>query len=136
MSKKNKSSEPTISNIQSMTGFGKGSVPGTSATIEVEIKSVNSRFLDIICKLPRAYQEWESEIRSSIAAALQRGRVEVSVSRQAKSVSANSVSFNRPIFEAYWKSYQAVHKEFGGELGAEDEVPELVERNLIPGQYP
>ena len=50
--------------IESMTGFGSASLLTDKFTIEVEIKSINSRFLDIAVRLPRSLNSKEIEIRN------------------------------------------------------------------------
>lgn len=81
-----------VSNIYSMTGFGECLVvePEVGASIRVQIKSVNSRFLDLNVKLPIVYSSAETEIQKRIKTKIKRGRVEVSVSRVLQSSEGNS----------------------------------------------
>ena len=62
--------------IQSMTGYGKAECELKDRKITVEIKSLNSKNLDIYTKIPGIYREKELEIRNSISKTLQRGKVE------------------------------------------------------------
>ncbi|MEL6484507.1 MAG: YicC/YloC family endoribonuclease, partial [Bacteroidota bacterium] len=62
--------------IQSMTGFGKQVVQLPSKKITVEIKSLNSKNLDINARMPQGYREMELEIRKLIADELVRGKVD------------------------------------------------------------
>ncbi|WP_421823867.1 YicC/YloC family endoribonuclease [Flagellimonas oceanensis] len=62
--------------IQSMTGFGKHVVQLPSKKITIELKSLNSKNLDINARLPQFYREKELELRKIIAAALNRGKVD------------------------------------------------------------
>ena len=62
--------------IQSMTGFGKHVVQLPSKKITVELKSLNSKNLDINARLPQFYREKELELRKMIAGALDRGKVD------------------------------------------------------------
>ncbi|RDY60006.1 YicC/YloC family endoribonuclease [Flagellimonas nanhaiensis] len=63
--------------IQSMTGFGKHVVQLPSKKITVELKSLNSKNLDINARIPQAYREKELEIRKMIADSLVRGKVDL-----------------------------------------------------------
>ena len=63
--------------IQSMTGFGKHVVQLPSKKITVEIKSLNSKNLDINARIPQAYREKELELRKMIADSLVRGKVDL-----------------------------------------------------------
>ncbi|MCK0161046.1 YicC/YloC family endoribonuclease [Allomuricauda sp. F6463D] len=62
--------------IQSMTGFGKHVVQLPSKKITIELKSLNSKNLDINARLPQFYREKELELRKIIASALDRGKVD------------------------------------------------------------
>jgi uncharacterized protein (TIGR00255 family) len=61
--------------INSMTGYGKGSAEKGSTTAEVEIKSVNSRYLDLFLKLPITLQSKEYEIREILKTRIKRGKI-------------------------------------------------------------
>lgn len=65
--------------IASMTGYGKGAVQDGSMTIEAEIKSLNSRFLDLSLRLPRNLMNKELEIREKIRTKIRRGKVYLSI---------------------------------------------------------
>ena len=65
--------------IQSMTGYGKQVVQLPSKTITIEIKSLNSKGLDLNTRVPSAYREKELEIRDLLAKSLQRGKVDFSL---------------------------------------------------------
>ena len=63
--------------IQSMTGFGKSVVQLPSKKITVEIKSLNSKNLDINARIPSTYREKELELRKLIASSLNRGKIDL-----------------------------------------------------------
>lgn len=65
--------------IQSMTGYGKEVVQLPSKTISIEIKSLNSKGLDLNTRVPSAYREKELEIRDLLAKSLQRGKIDFSL---------------------------------------------------------
>lgn len=75
--------------ILSMTGFGKTVTHHELADIKVEMKSVNSKYLDAHIRLPRGFQLLEIQIRTMLSEILQRGKVDVSIDirpKRAKSV--------------------------------------------------
>ncbi|RMG44529.1 MAG: YicC family protein [Candidatus Dadabacteria bacterium] len=88
-----------------MTGFGKAVGENDLVILTVEIKSVNSRFLDSSFKLPREYNQFEADLRDLISQSIQRGRVDVYVNRQPKKDADLYVYFNRKAFDAYWEIY-------------------------------
>jgi len=65
--------------IQSMTGYGKEVVQLPSKTITIEIKSLNSKGLDLNTRVPSAYREKELEIRDLLAKSLERGKIDLSL---------------------------------------------------------
>ncbi len=65
--------------IQSMTGFGKHVLQLPSKKITVELKSLNSKNLDINARLPQAYREKELELRKAISESLVRGKVDLNL---------------------------------------------------------
>ena len=66
--------------IHSMTGYGKGIAESPTAKITVEIKSLNSKQLDLLTRIPAVLREREMHMRSRMASVLCRGKVEASVS--------------------------------------------------------
>jgi uncharacterized protein (TIGR00255 family) len=77
--------------MKSMTGFGAGRVPAPGGHLSVEIKSVNSRFLELRLGLPREQQALEGELRRLVQSKIERGRVEVSVRREGRAKRANRI---------------------------------------------
>lgn len=86
--------------IYSMTGFGKAWVQLPLKKITVEIKSLNSKNLDLSVRLPQPYKEKELEIRNLIAQKLERGKVECSVYIEVTG-EETSATINAPIVKAY-----------------------------------
>lgn len=81
--------------IRSMTGYGRAEATGDRTILTVECKSVNHRHLDVSLKLPRVAGGFESDARRLIQAAVQRGRVDVSVSVSAvEGVVLNPLTIN------------------------------------------
>jgi len=94
-----------------MTGFGSGRSDGRGVRIEVEIKSANSRFLDLSFKLPRLYGIFEPELRDLVGRSVQRGRVEVSIVRVEKARTGSGVTFRSDLFKAAAAVYGRAFRE-------------------------
>jgi len=65
--------------IKSMTGFASAAVTSGSWSLSVEIRTYNSRHLDMVLRLPPGYSDLEERVRALIAARLTRGRVEAKI---------------------------------------------------------
>ena len=83
-----------------MTGFGKGEATLRNKKITVEIRSLNSKQLDLSLRLPAVYRQSEYEIRNLIARTIQRGKVDVFVSVESQSVETPA-RINREVFREY-----------------------------------
>ena len=68
--------------LNSMTGFGSSSFSAKDFSLDVEIKSVNGRFLDVNIKGPRLYFSIEQDIRKISDEKLSRGRVDILIRRR------------------------------------------------------
>ncbi len=86
--------------LYSMTGFGKAVVEIPNKKITVEIKSLNSKQIDIAARVPSVYRECELEIRNIIARRLERGKVDVTVSVETIAPDA-TMHLNIPVMGAY-----------------------------------
>lgn len=86
--------------IKSMTGFGKGEASFGTKKITVELRSLNSKQLDLNIKLPALHRQSETELRNLVAQRLQRGKVDLFVSVESQQVET-SAHINREIFREY-----------------------------------
>ncbi len=86
--------------LYSMTGFGKAVVEIPNKKITVEIKSLNSKQIDIAARVPCVYRECELEIRNIIARRLERGKIDVTVSVETIAPDA-TMRLNIPVMAAY-----------------------------------
>src|SRR5690554_6729856 len=88
--------------IQSMTGFGKHVIQLPSKKITIEIKSLNSKSLDLNVRIPSAYREKELELRKAIASSLIRGKVDFGL--YIENTGLESVTgINEAVVRAYMK---------------------------------
>lgn len=98
-----------------MTGFGKAVAEADDKKITVEIKSLNSKQLDLSLRIPQLLRENEPELRAEIARKLERGKVEVTVYVE-QSGEETVAHFNLPLLKAYRQSLT--------EMAAELDIPE------------
>ena len=87
--------------IQSMTGYGKTVVTYKEKKINVEIKSLNSKALDLSTRIAPLYREKEMEIRSMISKALERGKVDFSIWTDVNTLAA-ATPINKVLVENYY----------------------------------
>ena len=86
--------------VKSMTGFGKGEAALQNKKITVEIRSLNSKQLDLGLRLPAVYRQSEYEIRNIIALTIQRGKVDVFVTVESQAVETPA-RINKEVFREY-----------------------------------
>ena len=96
--------------IQSMTGFGKATLQLPTKKITVEIKSLNSKGLDLNVRMPSLYREMELGLRNQIALQLERGKVDFSIFIES-TAEQTSTKVNVPIVKAYMEQLRAVYAE-------------------------
>ena len=94
--------------IQSMTGFGKATMQLPTKKITVEVKSLNSKGLDLSVRMPSVYREMELGLRTQIATALERGKVDFSIFIESTS-DQTSTKVNVPIVQEYMNQLKAVY---------------------------
>lgn len=93
--------------IVSMTGFGKASKQLPTKKITVEIKSLNSKGLDLNVRMPSAYREIELSLRNKISQVLERGKVDVSLYVEMTGTETSS-KVNAPVVSEYMNQMKAV----------------------------
>lgn len=99
--------------IQSMTGFGSSQMKTADLEIEVTIKSLNGRFLEIRTHLPREYGLFERDVKSRVSAALQRGTVDVYISRRPRGSTGAHMAIDMAAARAWLKNYRSLGRELG-----------------------
>lgn len=110
---KKRSRKGTLSPLSSMTGFGRGVAVTPQGRIEVELRAVNSRFLDLVLKLPRVCNEFEAEIRQRLQAKLARGKVECYVLRTISLSTKPAVTFQPLVLDAYLTQFDQLVGKLG-----------------------
>jgi uncharacterized protein (TIGR00255 family) len=87
--------------ITSMTGFGRGEASADGISVTVELKSVNSRYLDISLRLPSSIQDHELDIKEILKNHLERGKVNVSVRVDKSETGEPEITFNKKLVSGY-----------------------------------
>ena len=98
--------------IQSMTGYGKAVVAYKDKKINVEIKSLNSKALDLNARIAPLYREKEMEMRQMVAQALIRGKVDFSIWIE-KEEGVDATPINKALVGNYFSQMQNLAREFG-----------------------
>ena len=98
--------------IQSMTGYGKAVVAYKEKKINVEVKSLNSKQLDLQTRIAPLYREKEMEIRQMVASALVRGKVDFSLWIE-KDALVDATPINAALMENYYQQLKDVSSKTG-----------------------
>lgn len=97
-----------------MTGHGRASEPITGKTLTAELKSVNSRYLDIACKMPKIYIRFEERIKQLIREYASRGKIELFLSfDNFTEDDEQTVCLNRGYLKSYIECLRTMRDEFG-----------------------
>jgi len=96
-----------------MTGYGRAKLENENREINVEIKSVNHRYLDLNIKVPRLYAYLEDMVKKTAQSSLVRGKVDIYVSIKEKEGSDIKISPNMPVIEGYLNAAKAISERFG-----------------------
>ena len=98
--------------IRSMTGFGRGAFASPEKQINIEIKTVNHRFMDLSVKLPRMLMCFEDRIRKGVQARLKRGKVDVFVTYVELQKPSSEVHVDKGLADAYLKTFGEIVEEY------------------------
>ncbi len=98
--------------IQSMTGYGKAMAAYKDKKIHVEVKSLNSKALDLSTRIAPVYREREMEIRQTVAKALVRGKVDVSIWIE-KEAGSDAVPINGALVQNYYEQIRTIASQCG-----------------------
>jgi len=96
--------------ISSMTGYGRRQTTWPDGTVTVEIRSVNHRFLEVACRLPRTLSHLEEGIKKVVQQRCARGRVDLSVLVQSGKGKAASINLDQALAKQYHRALQGLKK--------------------------
>ena len=98
-----------------MTGFGLAQYDNGQLQINVEVKSLNSKFLDLGLRLPKAFSEKEVEVRNLINEKLERGKISISIEYQRYGQQEVKQTYNETLFLAYYNQLKKLSDKVMGQ---------------------
>ncbi len=96
--------------IRSMTGFGRRQGSWQDGSVTVEIRSVNHRFLDVACRLPRSLNHLEETFKKAVQQRCTRGRIDLTVSVQGGRGKAGTVSLDQSLAKQYHQTLRTLKR--------------------------
>ena len=118
-----------------MTGFGKSEISLPTKKITAEVRSLNSKQLDLAVKLPGIYRTYEFEIRSMGAAAIIRGKADITITVE-NTATQTSATVNKDIFREYLRqvtdalAFSGVDADYDAIIPAVLRMPEVVSSHV------
>ena len=97
--------------IRSMTGYGKGYLSVGNREYQVEIKSVNHRYLDISIKMPKMLSYLEEDIKKQISKRIKRGKVDVYITFENNSQEGRNIKINKELAKIYINQLKELAQE-------------------------
>lgn len=97
--------------IKSMTGYGKGNISKNLRNYQVEIKSVNHRYLDISVKMPRVLSYLEEDVKKVISSKVKRGKIDVFITFENSSTEGKEIKINNEIAKMYINQLKQLAEE-------------------------
>ena len=115
----------------SMTGFGKSEVTIGHLHVNIEIRSLNSKFLDLTLKIPTVFKEIDSSLRSLIKNDLKRGKVELAIHYE-KISSGSKITINKEQLKNYYNQLKEISTELNNQndkdfIGYALKLPEVIQ---------
>lgn len=98
--------------MKSMTGYGRGVATRDGRTVSVELKSVNNRFLDISCKLPKSLAYLEDAVQKGVKQKISRGSVDVFLTYENLTESSKKVNIDKALAAEYIAAAKTLRAEF------------------------
>lgn len=111
-----------------MTGYGQGEASNNRFSAQVEVKSVNHRYLDLFFRIPKQYSQLEETLRQTISRRISRGRLEVVLSLEEFGDQERIVQINKALLQGYLHALAAIQAELGS-----DEPIQLPQVLSLPG---
>jgi len=119
--------------IKSMTGYGFGAKDNQKVKYTVEIKSLNSKFLELTLRLPKAFSDKELALRGECSRLIERGKVNIAVSVEYVDQTAAAATINAALLKNYYRQLEAIADELDTERGNLFELalnmPEVISHN-------
>jgi uncharacterized protein (TIGR00255 family) len=103
--------------IKSMTGYGIASFDSGNTKYTVEVKSLNSKFLELSLRLPKIFAEKEFQLRNDCSKLIERGKVNLSINTEQVSQSVKAAGIDKDLLKHYYNQLKAVSEELGEPTG-------------------
>lgn len=100
--------------LHSMTGFGRAVLERGNRTAIVEIRCLNSKYLDLNLRFPSAYRHKEPDIRNKVGKALSRGKIDLTISLDSTDPAVTQ-HINRKLATAYYRELESLRHELGAD---------------------
>jgi len=101
--------------LKSMTGFGKATLEINEKTVNVEIRSLNSKGTDISLRLASGLRNYELELRNELSKQLERGKIDISIYMESNKVET-PVEINMDLAKSYYEQLKKLGKELNEEV--------------------
>jgi uncharacterized protein (TIGR00255 family) len=99
--------------IKSMTGYGVAGFENEHLVIQVEVRTLNSKMLDLSIRSPRQFADKESEIRNRVQTILDRGKVSISIDFLVKGNQSLPIQLNEDLFKIYYATFERLATSVG-----------------------
>jgi uncharacterized protein (TIGR00255 family) len=96
--------------IRSMTGFGRQQAPWQDGAVTVEVRTVNHRFLEVACRLPRSLSHLEESFKKAVQQCCTRGRVDLTVTVQGGKGRAGTINLDQSLAKQYHQALRTLKK--------------------------
>jgi len=103
--------------IKSMTGYGIASFDSGNTKYTVEVKSLNSKFLELSLRLPKIFAENEFQLRNDCSKLIERGKVNLSINTEQVSQSVKAAGIDKDLLKHYYNQLKEVSVELGEPTG-------------------
>lgn len=117
--------------IRSMTGFGQAVRTAAGYKIQIDLKSVNHRYHEIMVRMPREWIQFEDTVKTRIKQLTKRGKIDVFITIERESGEARSVWIDWPLVEGYSQAAEQIAKKYAivGALSMQEllQIPGLVQ---------
>ena len=113
--------------IKSMTGFGRGETVSAGKRMQVEMKSLNHRYMEIVLRVPAALSTLETEIKKKIGERFSRGKIEISIrmDHEGNQDGTQGLMLNLPLVRQYYSLLSQIKEEL--------QLPDAVTLNMMSG---
>ena len=107
----------SLNMIKSMTGYGIASADSGSTKYTVEIKSLNSKFMELSLRLPKTFAEKEFQLRNDCSKQIERGKVNLTINIEKSDTAVSAAGIDKDLLKHYYGQLKSVSDELGEPAG-------------------